>query len=511
MSFKIKTLQDEKRLSFKRGGAHSTSETIADFLGRELADARVSEKRQARLFDHLSTLIPLLAGEGSRARGNDGAFIDLSLSCLESQELKIEITNHGLPFLETDLSANGWKPSASAESTPGSTLFFRSSNALRMSFENLGRKGQKFSFQISRERSRAKQPELKSLDAPAPILGEDFIIRPIKNGDFPALSRLFYRVYGYNYINEVVYSPEKLSALQRNGKLISYVVDSPETHGELAAHLGMLCLRNDPSVYEMALGLTDPAIKARGLFSRLLQHLMSVSCQIPMSYALFEYVTNHDISQRMVGQYGTHDLALNAGCQLSETQARLSHLGLGTDAPDMDRYSILLGVKAQVENPFGHEVHLPIPIGEMLGFVLAPLGIEWTPSSRFDSLTTDGSYSKSANPFQKSVHFELDVPGVEAIRRLISEWRHLLKNDYQYCSVDIPINAKGLGQAFDLISSSGFFVAGFVPYKWGETLSIRLQSTGPQKIAFDDIKIASQTGKRLLEVVRESYERNRIL
>ena len=435
---------------------------------------------------------------------------------VRENRVSVSILNRGVPlFPENRISGltSGSRPGqlellGSANLNVGSVVD-RLQKAMKqiefVSLENLGRLGQRIFLEMPLQSVAQQRPKN--------LLSEDFEpnieIRPLRDGEEAALSELFYFVYGYNYINEFVYFPEKIRKMREHGQLLSAVAAFPD--GRLAGHVGLLQRNHQPPVFEACLGVVDPRVKARGIFGILFKEIMRQVHETPMSFCFFDLVTNHDYSQRMVAEYGACEMALMVGCQSKLTQASLAKLGLGDDPEDMDRYSILFGSLPQQASPFGSETILPSSIGEPFDFLLRPLGINWTPASRFVVLAPNGEYKVKHKKSQSSVAFDLYQPGRQAVERVIVEWRSLMRDGYQYASLDIPIEVPGLGLLYDRLATEGFFMAGFLPYQNTSKLVFRFQALAPTKVAFDRIKIFSESGKKLLQLVRDDYERNVIL
>ena len=127
-------------------------------------------------------------------------------------------------------------------------------------------------------------------------------MRGLAPGEEDALSRLFYLVYGYDYINEFVYYPEKIKAMIEAGDLLPIVAARP--NGRLVGHVGLVRRHREPAVYEAAMGAVDPMVKSRGLFGQLFAKTMEVVRQTPMQYCFSDCVTNHAFSQRHVAKFG---------------------------------------------------------------------------------------------------------------------------------------------------------------------------------------------------------------
>lgn len=174
----------------------------------------------------------------------------------------------------------------------------------------------------------------------------------------------------------------------------------------------------------------------------------------------------------------------------------------------MDRYSLLFSVKPCVPFPFGKEVALPNGLGELLGFILEPLNIQWTPASRFQLLPKQGDYQTHLTPAQNSVIFDLFLGGRCAVDKILEDWKELQKNGYEYCAVDVPMTTPGLGNLYDVLSENRFFIAGLIPYHYSEQLAVRFQSITPTQVAWDEIKVFSRAAKKLLTLIRSEFERN---
>jgi hypothetical protein len=413
----------------------------------------------------------------------------------EGGRLVVEITNRGVPMTEDlHLAARGLD---------------------RVSVENLGRQGQKIVLQKRIGEAHMQQALARPArppggagtggDGQAPSAPVAIGLRDLAPGEEALLAQLFHRVYGYSYINEVIYYPEKIGAMLASGHLISIV--AADRDGRLVGHVGLVRWGEEPPVYEAALGLVDPGAKSRGLFSRLFERTMERVRATPMQYCFFDFVTNHDRSQKVISRYGTCDMAILVGCQGRETQASLEKLGMGEDPREMDRYSLLFSIIPRVSHPFGREVSLPPGIGEPLSFLLPPLGLTWVPAPRFATLPAGGEYRTHLSPQQRAVRFDMGAPGRAAAGALLADWQRLLRDGYEYAAVDVPVASPGLGNLQDILSGAGFFVAGFLPYHHSDRLAFRFQALGPTRVALDQLKLATPAARRLLDVIRRDCER----
>ncbi|MGE0174902.1 MAG: hypothetical protein AB7T49_19070 [Oligoflexales bacterium] len=374
-----------------------------------------------------------------------------------------------------------------------------------VSFLNAGQDGQLIQLAL-------KIPESKrAVAAPRQLVEvkqDDIEVRSLRPGEEGDLSRLFYQVYGYHYINDFVYYPDKIKAKIASQELISLVAVHKNN---LVAHVALVKKNDDPPVYESALGVVDPRIKSQGLFGRVFKETMTIADKTPMRFCVYDFVTNHDYSQRLVAKYGTEEMAIFIGCQDKEFQANMEALGIGQNPKHTDRYSLLLAIKRQCDSPFGKEVVLPVNLGEIADFILEPLGIEWRPAARFVPLAPNGRYEVTYQPAQRAAIFDLVEPGAKALKQAMEEWRFLVRRGYQYAAIEMSLSFPGVGQVYDYLGQFGFFIAGFVPYRITDKLGFRFQFIGPARVDFDEIKLYSERGRKLLNLIREDYEKKAVI
>ncbi len=456
---------------------------------------------QSKLSATVSAALSVVMHANAGGKSEEPVALELSET---GSKIVIEITNRGVPLL-----LNGGRKNA-LNAAYFAQFHEAAKHADRVSLENCGRKGQVLTLEL---RLGAQAAARSTPASAAPVLDipqdETIEVRLLKSGEEEALSRLFYIVYGYQYINELVYYPEKLKAMLATGELISIV--AARANGRLVGHVGLVRKNTEPVVYEAAMGIVDPAVKSRGLFRLLFARTMEQVRATSMQYLFLDFVTNHEYTQRHVNQYGVCELAMFVGSQTSHTQANLAKLGLGPDPEGMDRYSLLTGLIPQVTQPFGALVTLPENLCVSLGFLVKPLGLRWTPVSRFELLPEEGSYKTSYQPAQSSVLFDLEQPGRRAIEEILAQWQDLRRDGFQYAAVEAPLDQPGLSLLYEQLSSNGFFLSGLTPYHFSNRLGLRLQALGPTKVAFDKIKVVSQPAKRLLQIVRSEYQASCLL
>lgn len=477
----------------------SLIKSLADFMLSLARESKVPDENRKRLKTAFDAAMLMVVQNNTRDPHGGKIALDMSVS---GGRFTVKIINRGIPIL----------PGTGTGGDSKSELHTLLEYGGKAAIENFGREGQVLTLEAASGGDGAKETAKarRSADrAPVSVREGDIVIRSLEPGEEPALSRLFYSVYGYTYIKDMVYYPEKIAKMINAGKLISTVAALPD--GRLAGHVGLVKCGDSPPVYEAALGLVDPAFKSKGLFRDLFHKSMEILSGTSMHYCFFKFVTNHPYSQQLISRYGTRDMALFIGCQSDVTQASLEKLGLGPDPRDMDRYTILFSIIPGVDHPFGTEISLSPNLGEKLEFLLKPLGLTWIPSSRFQFLPEEGRYDVSRDPAQNAVKFDLFKPGRKAVESIVREWRGFLRDGYEYVAVDVPVSELGRPDLYNMLTRSGFFIAGFIPHHATGKLAFRFQSIGPARVAFREIKVVSDTGKKLLEIIEKDHKGCRLV
>ncbi len=489
----IEGLQDKAVLEFSAKAIHVGP--VLGFLDAFSSQLGVEEARRTLLHEATSQALALVVKNNESLLPSPSVSVEISET---NGELLVEVLNRGVPI---NVNHNGQ-----------GALFHQLTQQLdRVVLENQGRQGQAIvlgmklgggaarkSLERSVHPNEAFDPQTTAIE-----------IRRLCKADAARVSELFFYVYGYDYIHEFVYYPEKLEKMIDSQELVSVAAVLP--NGRLVGHVALRRWGDSPAAYEPCLGVVDSALKSQGVFSRVFQEAMDLVENIPMNFLFFDFVTNHEFSQKFVARYHPVDLAIFVGCQSKATQAKLERLGMGADPKESDRYSLLYSVLPRVEFPFGHEVELPMSLGEDLGFLLEPLGISWYPASRFSILPDGGFYKSSREPAQNAIYFDLVTPGRDAVEKILLEWQTCLRNGYEYAAVDVLVGALGIGNLYDMLQEAGFFVAGFLPHNMSNQLSLRFQAIGPTKVAFDEIKVYSAISNRLLDLIQIQFERNQHL
>jgi len=159
---------------------------------------------------------------------------------------------------------------------------------------------------------QAHASALAPFDEDAPLAPEqEYAIRRMRPEEATQVSQLIYRAYGNSYLNDDVYFPERVAALNASGAIISFVAVGVD--GRLAGHYALE--RDEPGpVAEGGQAVVDPSHRGRGLLDRMKDAALAEARRLQLVGVFADAVTAHTRTQQSDLKHGAHltcaDLAI---------------------------------------------------------------------------------------------------------------------------------------------------------------------------------------------------------
>jgi anti-sigma regulatory factor (Ser/Thr protein kinase)/RimJ/RimL family protein N-acetyltransferase len=142
------------------------------------------------------------------------------------------------------------------------------------------------------------------------------LIRIPTREDITGISRLFYKSYGYSYVNDLVYYPDRLAKKIEENSLISKVAISKQNR--VIGHIALMQPFEDAKISEWGMAISDPLFRGQGIMSELISKIM-YKAKTSTYHGIFSHsVTNHEFTQKICVKYGFSDVALLVGYAGSE-------------------------------------------------------------------------------------------------------------------------------------------------------------------------------------------------
>ncbi|MBC8382884.1 MAG: GNAT family N-acetyltransferase [Candidatus Cloacimonetes bacterium] len=242
-------------------------------------------------------------------------------------EFKVIIRDKGLPFDPTQVE--DFSPEQSLDGNEQVGLGFRlmKGSVDQLSFHNMGYGGKEVHlvkfvdqkhvekyFQKS-EMEAFEQPTYKSKKERVKI---PFHVLLLQQKQAIEISQCAYRTYGYTYIMENIYYPDRLIEMTRTGELISAVAVCDENN-EVMGHCALERFGRKKDIPEMGMAFTKPKFRGQGCMTMLNELLTEQAKEKGIKGMFAKGVTTHPYSQKALLRSRFKDCAILIGLSPPKT------------------------------------------------------------------------------------------------------------------------------------------------------------------------------------------------
>jgi hypothetical protein len=309
------------------------------------------------------------------------------------------------------------------------------------------------------------------------------------------LSEAIEVAYGDSYDVRWVYNAAEVSARLAAGTYVSCVAETPE--GELLCHEGMSLAAAGDAVGHSGQAVTMPAARGQHLFTRTKRFLMDWAAEQGMAGMYSEATAAHPYSQRANIELGAHE----TGFLLGWIPASVSNDAAGEGRSGRQSAALFYtklndGHERQVYAPERHTevIARTIELCELRGS-LAEAPADSVLAERTDlNVTVDADHNLAL--------ITARVPGADLEAAVAAERHHLFHRlglDAVY--LDLPLDTPATALVADHLERLGVSYAGIFPNAQCSGDVLRMQSLHRARIKADDVSVASEHGRELLEYV----------
>jgi hypothetical protein len=322
----------------------------------------------------------------------------------------------------------------------------------------------------------------------------DVTFRFLEPAEGAVLSEAIEAAYGDSYDVRWVYDAAEVSARLAAG---TYVACVAESDGELLCHEGMSLGAAGDAVGHSGQAVTTPAARGQHLFTRTKRFLIDWATEKGLAGMYSEATAAHPYSQRANIELGAHE----TGFLLGWIPASVSNDAAGGTRPRRQSAALFY-----TKLNDGHErpVYVPERHREIVGQTLdlcqlrgtlaePPAGTELAERSELHV-----SVDQDHNLALITVH----VPGADLEAVVAAERHHLFHRaglDAVY--LDLPLDLPATALVADHLEALGVSYSGIFPNSRCDGDVLRMQSLHRVKIKADDVSVASEHGRELLEYV----------
>lgn len=370
-----------------------------------------------------------------------------------------------------------------------------------MSFHNLGKDGreQRFFKYLGDHISQHPQEIKKSGPSVAPSTSQDirYTVRRMKPEEAIEVSRLAYSAYGYTYINEDVYFPERLRELNRTKDFISFVAITDD--GKIIAH-NAFERRDDRDIPELGVAFTNPEYRGHGCLNSLTTALLEEAEKQGFTGIFSQGITTHPFSQKTLIKFGFRDCAL----MLSKGKEREYK---GIEQKKVQRESTVLFIR-YVRMPQKFVIYPPARHMEMILNLYENSGFVpqiKSPEAFGEPETGRSALSVTTSPSSLTAEIIINQYGKDILMQVHNHLRDLCINRTETIMLRMILNDPFTAIYTPDFEKLGFFFCGIRPRSGGND-ELMLQYLNNYRIDYSQLQIASDKGKELLEYIIRNSE-----
>jgi len=309
------------------------------------------------------------------------------------------------------------------------------------------------------------------------------------------LSEAIEAAYGDSYDVRWVYDTAEVAARLAAGTYVACVAETED--GELLCHEGMSLGAAGDAVGHSGQAVTMPAARGQHLFTRTKRFLMDWAREKGLAGMYSEATAAHPYSQRANIELGAHE----TGFLLGWIPASVSNDAAAGVRPGRQSAALFY-----TKLNDGHErpVYAPARHREMVGRTLQLCELRGT-------LAEVPADAELVERTELHVEVEADhnlalitvhVPGADLESAVAAERHHLFhRRGLDAIYLDLPLETPATALVADHLEALGVSYSGVFPNSRCNGDVLRMQSLHRARIKADDVSVASEHGRALLEYV----------
>lgn len=474
---------------------------VQGFVREYAAGAGFAAADQARL-DLLMEEAATNVIHGAFAAGERAGF---DVTC-ESVPAGMQITVHdeGMPY-DPSLTPE-YDPGAALESQTGAGLgsFLMKQIADTVEFHNLGSRGKEtvfIKYLDSEAVTGAPPADEAPVEAPEPVPAAErtqLELGPLRPEQAIEVCRCIYDAYRYTYVNEHLYYPDRVVALNQSGDMVSAVASTGE--GEVAGHAALVFPEDSHEVADVAVVATKAKFRGQSIARRLGEYLEQEALARGLHGLFIEEVTVHTYTQKFCHRLGFVDCAF----LLAYSPATMAFTGIAAEAAA--RRSVILGFK-YLDAPAGGTVYAPERhrqiIADIYGRLGAPVTLAGDTGADLDGLTI---LHVSVNTKRSVATIRIPAYGRDLRQRIRGELLRLLHENVSVVDVFLDLSTPGTGRVASALEDFGFLFTGILPGgRSGDWLIV--QYFNGVVVDYDAIQVEDAFTRDLLAYIRANDPR----
>ncbi|HEX5982703.1 MAG TPA: hypothetical protein VFY69_00710 [Solirubrobacterales bacterium] len=291
-----------------------------------------------------------------------------------------------------------------------------------------------------------------------------------------------------------MYDPAEVGARIAAGTYVSCVAESPAQ--ELLCHIGMSLATAGDAVGHSGQAVTMPAARGQHLFTRTKRHLMDWARERGLAGMYSEATAAHPYSQKANVDLGAHETGFLLGWIPATVSNDAAGERRGRQSAALFYTKLNDGHERRVYAPARHReiVARTIALCELRGALADPPPDAELPAQTRFHVEVDADHNLAL--------LTVSAPGADLEEAIGAERHHLFhRADLDAVYVDLPLEDPATALVADRLERLGVSYAGVFPNPRTDGDVLRMQSLHRVRVKADDVAVASDHGRELLEYV----------
>jgi hypothetical protein len=329
----------------------------------------------------------------------------------------------------------------------------------------------------------------------------DVTFRFLSPDEGGVLTEAIEAAYGTTYDVRWVYDPLEVSARLAEGRYVSCVAEA-ET-GELLCHEGMSLAAAGDAVAHSGQAVTLGAARGQHLFTRTKQVLMDWGTERGLAGMYSEATAAHPYSQKANIELGAHE----TGFLLGWIPASVENDAAAGGGRRRNSAAIFY---TKLNDGHDRRVYAPERHHEIIGQTLALCELRGTLAHAPDDfeLAERTVMHTEVDRDHNLALITVSVPGADLEEVVRAQRHHLFHRDcLDAIYIDLPLDTPATALVADHLERLGMSYSGIFPNPRADGDVLRMQSLHRVRVKADDVAVASDHGRELLDYVLADSER----
>ncbi|HET8815331.1 MAG TPA: hypothetical protein VFM51_10305 [Solirubrobacterales bacterium] len=308
------------------------------------------------------------------------------------------------------------------------------------------------------------------------------------------LSGAIESAYGQSYDVRWVYDPVEVGARIGAGTYVACVAESPA--GELLCHIGMSLAAAGDAVGHSGQAVTLPAARGQHLFTRTKRYLMDWARERGLAGMYSEATAAHPYSQKANIDLGAHETGFLLGWIPASVSNDAAAERRGRQSAALFYLKLNDGQERSVYAPPRHReiVARTIELCQLRGELAEPPAGAELPERTELQVDVDSDHNLAL--------LTVTLPGADLEEVISAERHHLFhRSNLDAIYIDLPLEQPATALVADQLEGLGVSYAGVFPNNRTDGDVLRMQSLHRVRVKADDVAVASDHGRELLEYV----------